>query len=167
MSFDKLVYQDIAIIDDIEYKCSRNIKTNEIKIPYTDELDIGIDDIIKIKLGKRENTYKIVDCKFVKGGTLNVGTEHPHMLTLIVKDNSKQEDNLITSNTYNINSISGEQFQIGNNNTQTINITLQELVEKISKTNDNEAKSLLKKIFENSTISSILGAGASVLFEKL
>jgi sRNA-binding carbon storage regulator CsrA len=167
MNLDELVYQDIIVISGIEHKGNRDIKANKITIPYTDEPDVGIDDIIKIKLGQRENDYKVLDCKFMKNGTLKIGTQHPHMLTLVVKDNATQEKNNIPSSIFNIGAINGEQFQIGNNNIQTINITLKELVERISKTNDNEAKNLLKKILENSTIAGIIGAGASVLFGTL
>lgn len=39
----------------MEYKGSRNIKTGEINIPYTEELDIGINDIIKVILEKRKS----------------------------------------------------------------------------------------------------------------
>jgi len=163
----KLAYQDIIVINDIEYKGSRNINTNQIRIPYTEEPDVGIDDIIKVKLGKRENAYKVSDCKFMKNGTLKMGTVHPHMLTLIIKDLAIKERNDVSSSIFNISSINAEQLQIGNNNSQNINITLKELVEKLSKTEDEEAKNLFKKILENSSVAGIIGAGATTLFGML
>lgn len=165
MSLIKLVYQDTIIINGIEYKGSRNIKTGEINIPYTEELDIGINDIIKVILGKRENQYKVIDCKFIKKGTLNIGTKHPNLLTLIVKDISENND-IAPSFIYNIASINGEQIQIGNNNIQNIDMTSKEIIDKNLNIDDKKDKSsLIKEISNNSTVASIIGAGVSALFK--
>lgn len=166
MGLMELAYQDIILISGIEYIGNRDIKTNKIDIPYTEEPDVGINDIIKVKLGKRENEYTVIDCKFMKNGTRKLGTKHPHMLTLFIKDTSTQNKEP-SSAVINIGSIHGEQLQIGNNNTQTINITVNELVEKVAKTNDEEAKNLLRKLLENSTVASIIGAGASAIFGSM
>lgn len=165
MSLIKLVYQDTIIINGMEYKGSRNIKTGEINIPYTEELDIGINDIIKVILGKRENQYKVIDCKFIKKGTLNIGTKHPNLLTLIVKDISENND-IAPSFIYNIASINGEQIQIGNNNIQNIDMTSKEIIDKNLNIDDKKDKSsLIKEISNNSTVASIIGAGVSALFK--
>ncbi len=75
--------------------------------------------------------------------------------------------NSTVANTFNIGSISSQQVQVGNNNNQIVNITIQQLVEEIAKSADPEAKSLLKKLLENSTVGSLIGAGASALLGLL
>ncbi|MCV5916827.1 hypothetical protein OFN60_25700, partial [Escherichia coli] len=40
-------------------------------------------------------------------------------------------------------------------------------VEEVAKSNDPEAKSLLKQLLENSTVGSVIGAGASALISML
>ncbi|ELI5417869.1 hypothetical protein RRJ93_004517, partial [Vibrio parahaemolyticus] len=72
-----------------------------------------------------------------------------------------------SNTTFNIGSISGEQLQVGNNNTQSVTINVQKLVEEVAKSNDPEAKSLLKQLLENSTVGSVIGAGASALISML
>ena len=64
-------------------------------------------------------------------------------------------------NNFNISSINASNVQVGNENVQ--NITINELVERISKSDDPEAKSTLKKLLENSTVGSVIGAGISGL----
>lgn len=67
----------------------------------------------------------------------------------------------------NIHSITSGNVQVGNNNSQITNINIQEIVEKVAASNDPEAKSILKSLLENSTVGSLLGAGASALIGLL
>lgn len=67
----------------------------------------------------------------------------------------------------NFSGLSNPQIQIGNNNNQLMQISVQQLVEQIAHSGDKEAKSLLLKVLENSTVASIIGAGASALFSLL
>jgi len=165
MNLDTLAYPDIVTISGIEYNGKRNTSSEKLLIPYTEEPDVGIGDMIIQKSGKREIQLKVLDCSFLKEGTMRIGTKHPHMLTLKVQNITAQAHLPINQNsTINIGSIHGDQLQIGNNNTQTINITLNELIEKVAKTDDEEAKILLRKLFENSTVASIIGAGATAIF---
>ena len=62
-----------------------------------------------------------------------------------------------------IGSITSDKVQVGNNNNQVTNLHIQEIVEKVAASNDPEAKSLLKSLLENSTVGSLIGAGASAL----
>lgn len=164
MDFDTLAYPDIFVINDIEIKGIR--KKNEIMIPYTDEPDLGIGDLITQKVGSRLVEFRINDCSFLPGGTLQIGTKHPHLLTLEV-ENIEQPNKKQLGDVYHIASIHGSQVQVGNNNTQITNITIQELIENVAKTNDKEAKSLLKKMLENPTVASVLGAATAGLIGLL
>ncbi|HFK5720695.1 hypothetical protein [Enterobacter hormaechei] len=67
----------------------------------------------------------------------------------------------------NFSGLNNAQIQIGNNNHQLMQISVQELVEKIANSEDKEAKSLLSKVLENNTVASVIGAGASALFSLL
>ncbi|OBX38325.1 hypothetical protein A8U91_02724 [Halomonas elongata] len=82
--FDQLAYPNIVIINGKEYKASRNTSKGSVKIPYTEAPDIGIGDTIIEKSGNRDIHLKVLDINFTPGGTLQVGTEHPNMLTLDV-----------------------------------------------------------------------------------
>ncbi len=67
----------------------------------------------------------------------------------------------------NIGSVNAHNVQVGNENSQITNISLHDLVQKVVESNDPKAKSLVKKMLENSTVGSIIGAGVSALFNIL
>ncbi|RLO39187.1 hypothetical protein [Serratia marcescens] len=166
--FDGMAYPDTFLISGSEFKGSRKTGGNQVDIPFTDEPHINLGDILVQKVGSRELSLKVIDLSISKNGSLNVGTSHPHILTLSVANLSADEQKPKKSmSTYNIGSVHGTQVQIGENNSQVTNISLQELVEKISSSDDSEAKSLLMKLLENNTVAGIVGAGASALFSLL
>jgi hypothetical protein len=168
MDFDAMAYPEIIIIAGAEYKARRDMSKGQVAIPYTEEPDIGIGDVIIQKSGSREIELKVLDVSFLRGGSLNVGTEHPHMLTLKVENTTANIHKPRSgSSTFNIGSISSQAVQVGNHNYQTINISIQQLVEEIAKSSDPEAKTLLRKLLENSTVGSLIGAGASALIGLL
>jgi hypothetical protein len=168
MDFDKLAYPETLTIANTEYKAQRNMSKGQVLVPYTDEPDIGIGDVITQKSGKREIHLKVIDVSFLEGGSLGVGTKHRHMLTLKVENTTSQPH--VTNHgasIFNIGSIAGENVQVGNSNTLTTNVTIQELAEKISESDDAQAKSQLKEFLQNSTVGSLIGAGVSALIGML
>lgn len=167
MDIDKLAYPEIVTITGIEYKGQRNMSKGQLLIPYTEEPNVGIGDIITQKSGKREIQLKILDVSFLEEGTLKVGTKHPHMLTLKVENTTAKPHIANNNPIFNIGSVNGEQIQVGNNNSQITNINMQQLVEHIANSNDNEAKNTLKLLLENSTVASLMGASATALFGLL
>ena len=169
MNMDKLAYPETVKIEGVEYKGRRDMSKGKLFIPYSEEPDVGIGDIITQKAGKREIQLKVLDASFLEEGTLKLHTKHPHMLTLKI-ENTTAKPHLITTNdnpTINIGSVNGEQIQVGNYNSQITNINMQQLVEHIAKSNDDEAKSTLKSLLKNSTVASLIGASASTLFGLL
>jgi sRNA-binding carbon storage regulator CsrA len=79
----------------------------------------------------------------------------------------EEEELFQVSNQINIGSIHSQQVQVGDGNTQNVTITLTELVEAVAKSEDEEAKSVLEKLLNNSTVGSLIGAGASILLGTL
>ncbi len=168
MNFDALAYPEKIIIAGSEFSGQRDMSKGTLLVPYTDEPDVGIGDIIVQKSGKREIDLKVIDAQFHVGGTLGVGTKHKNLLTLKVENLTAQPHSTnALSSTFNIGSITGEQVQVGNNNSQAVNISVQNLVEAVAKSGDQEAKSTLRKLLENSTVASIVGAGAAALLTLL
>lgn len=167
MDMDKMAYPEIFVVSGVELKGRRDMKKGTVLIPYTDEPDVGIGDVISQKSGQRMVSLKVLDCSFLEDGTLNVGTRHNNMLTLIVENSTAEPFKSSTSSTINIGSISSDQVQVGNHNTQITNITVQRLVEQIAKSKDAEAKSKLKEFLQNSTVASVIGAGATALLALL
>ncbi|WP_322002765.1 hypothetical protein [Marinobacter alexandrii] len=168
LDFDKLAYPEAVVIDGVEYKAQRDTSKGKMNIPYSEEPDVGIGDVIVQKAGKREIHLKVTDVQFLEGGSLNIGTNHPNMLTLHVQ-NTTAEPHLTNraSSTINIGSVSGQMVQIGDQNVQIANVSIKQLVEHVAKSDDKEAKSKLKALLENGTVASLVGAGATTLLGLL
>lgn len=164
MDLHETAYQDIFTISGNEYKGRRNIAKNEIMIPYTDDPDVTIGDEVILKAGKSDIHFKVIDVNFRKRGSLGIGTKHPNMLTLMV-ENTTSKPHLAnqSSNTYNIGSVSGSNVQVGDGNSLSIHVSIQELTEAIAKSNDPEAKSKLKDFLNNRTVASVIGVGVAGL----
>jgi hypothetical protein len=161
----KFFFPDSITISGHEYDCQRS--KNQILVPYTDEPNVGIGDVVTEKSGSRNIEFKVLDTKFRKNGTLGIGI-HPHVVELTVENmTASAHKPSAQTNTINIGSIAGEQVQVGNNNSQTVNISVQSLIDEIAKSGDSGAKDLLKNLLENATVASILGAGASALIGML
>lgn len=168
MDFDSLAYPEVIAICGVEYKGQRNMANGTVLVPYTETPDVGIGDSITQKSGSREIELRVTDVSFLPGGSLGVGTKHPHMLTLHVENVTAQNHAKKPAPTsINIGSISGQQIQVGNHNSQIVSITLQQLVEAVAKSGDEDAKSTLRKVFENSTVASLVGTGAAALLALL
>lgn len=168
MNFDELAYPEIVTVSGIEYKAQRDMSKGLVLIPYTEEPDVGIGDVITQTSGKREINLKVIDCSFLKDGSLNVGTKHPHMLTLKVQNTTAQPHiPQHAASTFNIGSVSGDNIQIGNGNSLGVTINIQELTRRIATSGDEEAKSKLKEFLNNSTVANVIGAGVSGLLGLL
>lgn len=169
MNLNSMIYPEVFTIGGTDYKGRRNSIENKVLIPYTEEPHINIGDEITQKLGSGEISLKIIDMSFLPGGTLKRGTKHPHILKLMVENLTANEHKPKPSsqNTFNIGSVSGTQVQIGERNHLIVNISITELVEKVSQSQDPQAKSLLKDLLNNSTVASLVGAGASALLALL
>lgn len=161
-------YPDTIFIKEQKHQAWRNMNKGVVFVPYTSAPDIGIGDNIMQKLGQREIFLQVIDLVFEKNITHKIGTEHPNLVVLKVENmTSKEYKAPKQSSTINIGSVTGEQIQVGNKNSQVVNISIQQLVEELAKSSDPEAKNLLKKLLENSTVGSLVGAGASALIETL
>lgn len=168
MDFDALAYPDVFEISGAQYKGQRNRQKSEVLIPYTVAPDVRIGDVVNQKAGANIIQLKVVDLDFLEGGSLGVGTSHPHMLTLNVENLTAASHRAPASpSTIHIGSVSGHQVQVGNQNTQLASISFAEVVKQVAAQNDPHAKGLLRQLLENNTVSAIVGAGTSALLTIL
>ncbi len=109
------------------------------------------------------SNYKVIDPDFHEafhGIAAHYQIKHQNL--------SVQEAEKVVQNiTYNFGSISAEQMQVGNDNTINVTINVQQLVEKVAASNDDEAKGKLRALLENNTVASLLGANVSGLVSML
>lgn len=164
MDFDATAYPDTFEIRGASYKGQRNRKTSEVLIPYTNAPHVDIGDLISQRTSTSTIEFKVVDLEFLEGASLDVGTVHPHMLTLSVENITSAAHRTPKSPlAIHIGSVSGHQVQVGNQNTQIANISLAEVVKQVAAADDSQAKGLMRQLLENNTVAAIVGAGTSAL----
>lgn len=168
MDFDAMAYPDIFVIGGAQHKGQRDRSKCEVLIPYTSPPGVQIGDRITQRNGPSTVELQVLDADFMEGGSLGVGTNHPHMLTLSVKNlTSAAHQPPPSPSSIHIGSVSGHQIQVGNQNTQVVTISLEEVVKQVAAANDPEAKNILRKFLENNTVAAIVGAGATALISAI
>jgi hypothetical protein len=167
VDFDKMAYPDEFEIAGQKYKGKRNTGKGQVLIPYTTTPTVGIGDRITQFNGPNQITLRVMDADFMQGGSLNVGTRHPHILTLVVQNVEREALTPPRPASLNIGTVSAHQVQIGDNNTMSIHISVHELVKQVASSGDAEAKGILRKLLENNSVAALLGAGTTALLSLL
>ena len=167
MDFDEAAYPDDFDIAGVVYKGSRDRKKGEVQIPYTDPPLVRIGDVITQRNGPNEYQLKVMDADYQKDSSLEIGTEHPHILSLSVQNLATAALHPKPAPSVHIGKMSAKQVQIGDHNSLTVTVTLAEVVSKVAAGDDQEAKGLLKRLLENNTVAAVVGAGASALLGLL
>ncbi|WPE25771.1 hypothetical protein PshuTeo1_14800 [Pseudomonas hunanensis] len=159
-------YPDRVAIDGIEFSAARKVKEGIVFVPYTVAPQLAVGDVINFYTSGFRHELRVLD--FSSSASLNVGTAHNYVLELRVENNAvvlkrKEESQQVI----NIGTLNGQQVQVGNQNTQHVNITIEQLAKEVAKGDDKEAKGILKSLLENATVSSVIGAGVSGLIALL
>lgn len=164
LDFNEMSYPDTIAINDCIYRAKRDISKSIIMIPYTQPPEIEIGDIIVQKTSTADISLRVLDISMMPGGTLNIGTPHANLLKAKIENMTAEKYRKPdTHSTVNIGSLNAQQVQVGNNNSLNITISLETLVKEVLRSGDEDAKGKLRKLLENSTVGSLIGAGASTL----
>ncbi|MBI6672751.1 hypothetical protein YA0637_14485 [Pseudomonas syringae] len=164
MDFD--CYPDKISLGNQVFACARKPKEGILYVPYSTDLNVKLGDIATISIGAQTLELKVVD--FASYPSQKIGTTHDHILELHTENiSSSAHKAKEATSMISIGTLNGQQVQVGNGNTQNVNITIEQLAKEIAKTDDPKAKSLLKGLLENATVSSVIGAGVSGLIGLL
>lgn len=167
MNFDEMAYPDDFEIGGVVYKGQRDRRKSEVLIPYTEAPTVKVGDTIVQKNGPNAFNLLVTDADYLQESTLEIGTKHPHMLTLTVQNLASEAVKPKQAPTFHIGTLSAQQVQIGDGNVQTITISLAEVVKQVASSKDPDAKGLLRQLLENSTVAAVVGAGATTLLGLL
>ena len=161
MDYDKLAYPEIITIDGIEYNGKRNMSKGQVLIPYTDAPNVGFGDVIAQKTDKRDIHLKVTDASFIEGGSLGVGTDHPHMLALKVANTTAQpEISKKQSSKLTVSSVSGEKTQVSKKKSPIKTISMQHFMKHVAKSGGEETKSTVKTDMAHSRVDSSMSVEA-------
>lgn len=159
-------YPDTFEIAGQTYKGSRNSKKSQVYIPFTQEPPVTIGDTIFQKVGSATRIeLKVTDLEIHENS--GDDTRHTQLLTLTVHNVTESLHKPQAPAPISIGSINAGQVQVGSHNQLITNITLNDVVQQVAAKGDEQAKGLLLRLLENQTVSSIIGAGASVAFTAL
>jgi hypothetical protein len=90
---------------------------------------------------------------------------------VIVQNRSVEDEVKISQpsghTTIHVENLTGHNVQVGHENRQTFNLTVEQLVDKVAASGDADAKTLLGKLLNNATVGALIGAGAAELLIKL
>lgn len=167
MEFDEMAYPDDFEIAGQTLKGSRNRKTGTVTVPYTEPPIVRVGDTITQKNGPNVFQLRVVDVDYQEHSSLEIGTRHPHILALTVQNMATEAVMPKTPPAVTIGSLSAHQVQIGDHNSQTVHVSLAQVVREVAASGDVEAKGLLRRLLENSTVAAVVGAGASALLSIL
>ncbi|MFA1568818.1 hypothetical protein A152_0007275 [Vibrio tasmaniensis 1F-187] len=167
MSFSDMMNDTVDVIKANGEPIIKGIKASvQEKMTFIQCSDILIEsgDLLQRKASNGSvSNYKVIDPGFHESfGSIKAHYQIKHQ-NLSIQEAEKMVQNI----TYNFGSISAEQMQVGNDNTQNTTINIHQLVEKVASSNDTEAKNKLKQLLENSTVASVLGASISSLLSML
>lgn len=160
MDFDSQTFGDTYIIAGQEFKGTAQ-NGGKISIPYTVLPTVEVGETIHKKAGNGKVGWVVQDMTCYENGTMNIGTQHNHLLILTVE--SEIARNRMSSHTYNINNLAGHNVQLGQENNIVMNITVEDLVRKVAESSDEESKSKLSSFLESSAAKEILGVGITAL----
>jgi len=168
MTVNKVEYPDTFIIAGLKLKGKRNAVRNKLEVPYSVAPDVGVGDVIAQKSGTREILLKVMNISFHTVSMFDAGTKHPYLLSLNVENMTAQEHaDSNNASTTNNRSHFGRQARIGNHYEQVAVVRLQQLIEKVAESNDQEAIFIMKTLLRNRTVESVVGASVSVLLALL
>ena len=160
-------YPDTFEIAGQQYKGQRSSKSSKVYIPFTQELPVTIGDVITQTVGSSTRIeLKVTDLEMHE----NLGgdeTGHSHLLTLTVHNLTSSAHKPQAPAPISIGTITATQVQVGNNNQQITNISLQEVVQRVAEQGDSQTKGLLRVILENPTVSTLVGVAATAGLSKL
>ncbi|HCN2827012.1 TPA: hypothetical protein N6R22_003079 [Escherichia coli] len=154
---DQFFYPDTFTFNSSTYYGQRDSSKGRLYIPIESDLcPFNIGDIIVQKMVDRERLFEVLDYEVQI--SLEVGCPgYSYLAVLIVKalDVKEKPKQITTHLTFNGAINAGGDFQAGNDNSITKNITIQQLHDAIEHCNDPEVKSLWQKLLENPTFASI------------
>lgn len=160
MDFESRYYPETYFIAGQEFKGAVP-KGGRVSIPYTVLPDVEVGETIHKKAGNSKVGLVVKDISCHENGTMNMGTEHKHLLMLTVEPET--ERNKVSSPTFNINNLTGHNVQLGQENSIVMHITVEDLVRKVAESSDEESKSRLSSFLESSAAKAILGVGIPAL----
>jgi hypothetical protein len=154
----KTAWPDRVTIDGTVFKARVDAGDGLVSLPCPSEPQVSVGDVITQTVGRRETSLEVLEVDFQPNGSLGIGTIHRHLLVLTVEPTTSQAHTQQPGVAAPVSrpppkSAPRPSAQAAPQST----LRLAELVERVSRSGDAEAKSMLLSLLDNASISAIVG----------
>lgn len=153
----KTAWPDRVTIDGTVHKARVDAGDGLVSLPYTTEPQVSVGDVITQTVGRRESSLEVLEVNFEENGSLGIGTIHRHLLVLSVEPTTSQAHTQQPGAVARVAPARPVASAPVAKVAPASPLKLAELVDKVSRSSDIEAKSMLVALLGNATVSALLG----------
>ena len=158
----KTAWPDRVTIDGMVYKARVDAGDGLVSLPCPSEPQVSVGDVITQTVGRREASLEVLEVDFQPNGSLGIGTVHRHLLVLTVEPTTSQAHTQPpgasaakapppAARPPKASPVASTQAAPAST------LKLAELVDRVSRSSDAEAKAMLLALLENASVSAIVG----------
>lgn len=160
----KTAWPDRVTIDGTVHKARVDAGDGLVSLPYTTEPQVSVGDVITQTVGRRETSLEVLEVNFQENGSLGIGTIHRHLLVLSVEPTTSQAHtqqpgaSVRSAPPRPATPVAVPAAKVA----PASPLKLAELVERVSRSSDIEAKSMLVALLGNATVTALIGPVAAL-----
>jgi hypothetical protein len=158
----KTAWPDRVTIDGMVYKARVDAGDGLVSLPCPSEPQVSVGDVITQTVGRREASLEVLEVDFQPNGSLGIGTVHRHLLVLTVEPTTSQAHTQPpgasaakapppAARPPKASPVASTQAAPAST------LKLAELVDRVSRSSDAEAKAMLLALLDNASVSAIVG----------
>jgi len=157
----KTAWPDRVTIDGAVFKARVDAGDGLVSLPCASEPQVSVGDVITQTVGRRENSLEVLEVDFQPNGSLGIGTVHRHLLVLTVEPTTSQAHTqqpgaAATAPTAKVVPRRAAPAPVAQA-APVSTLKLAELVERVSRGSDSDAKAMLVALLDNPSVSAIVG----------
>lgn len=158
----KTAWPDRVTIDGMVYKARVDAGDGLVSLPCPSEPQVSVGDVITQTVGRREASLEVLEVDFQLNGSLGIGTVHRHLLVLTVEPTTSQAHTqppgASTAKTPPPAARAPKASPVASTQAAPAStLKLAELVDRVSRSSDAEAKAMLLALLDNASVSAIVG----------
>jgi hypothetical protein len=156
----KTAWPDRVTIDGTVFKARVDTGDGLVSLPCAAEPQVSVGDVITHTVGRRENSLEVLEVDFQPNGSLGIGTIHRHLLVLTVEPTTSQAHTQPPGAAAMPAPVARARPPAPVSAVQAApasTLKLAELVERVSRSGDVEAKTMLVALLDNASVSAIVG----------
>ncbi|PTR34157.1 hypothetical protein C8J98_102345 [Luteibacter sp. OK325] len=161
----KTAWPDRVTIDGTAFKARVDSGDGLVSLPCASEPQVSVGDVITQTVGRRENSLEVLEVDFQPNGSLGIGTVHRHLLVLTVEPTTSQAHTQQPGATAAVGNVVPRKAALPRKAAPVpaaqaappSPLKLAELVERVSRSADAEAKAMLIALLDNASVSTIVG----------